>query len=155
MGRLMLSLTTNELRLLLDENISPNIVPRLWGEGIDAVPLRDRAMLRAKDHQVFAFAAKEDRAVATINESDFEKLVARMTTHPGVISIPSGGSRDEQFDYIMAAVNQLRSMGNAMAAAKDHVAAVDEDLKVTRRMVRAPDIQNVSPALSVVPRRPA
>ncbi|MGJ4883812.1 DUF5615 family PIN-like protein [Bradyrhizobium sp. HKCCYLRH3097] len=151
----MLSVATNEVKLLLDENISPNIVPRLWEEGIDAVPLRDRAMLRAKDHEVFAFAAKENRAVTTINESDFEKLIARMKTHPGVISIPSGGSRDEQFDYIMAAVNQLRAMGNAMAAAQDHVVAVDEHLKVARRMVRAPEVKSPPLISPVVPKRPA
>lgn len=144
----MLSLATNEVRLLLDENISPNIVPRLWGEGVDAVPLRDRAMLRAKDHEVFAFAQKETRAVATINESDFEKLVASMKTHAGVISIPSGGSRDEQFDYLMAAINQLRSMGNAMAAAKDHVLAVSEDMKIARRMAAKPTTS--TPVISLV-----
>jgi predicted nuclease of predicted toxin-antitoxin system len=150
----MLTLATNEVRLLLDENISPNIVPRLWDEGIDAVPLRDRAMLRARDHQVFSFAAKEDRAVATINESDFEKIVAGMESHPGVISIPSGGSRDEQFDYIMTAVEQLRSMGNAMASVKDHVLAVSDDFKISRRMVRSAPKSGIL-KLSVVPNRQA
>jgi predicted nuclease of predicted toxin-antitoxin system len=135
----MLELTTIDARLLLDANISPNIVPQFWKNGVDAVALRDRAKLRIGDHEVLAFAQTENRAVATINECDFEKLIAGMDTHAGVISIPSGGSRQEQFEYIMAAVKQLRLTGNAMAAAKDGLIVVDEDMKVVgRKVVKKP-----------------
>jgi predicted nuclease of predicted toxin-antitoxin system len=146
MGRPMLELATIDVRLLLDANISPNIVPRFWENGIDAVALRDRAKLRVTDHQVLAFAQKENRAVATINLYDFEKLIAGMETHAGVISFPSGGSRDEQFDYIMAAVQQLRATGSAMRAAKDGLIAVSEDFKVTRRTV----VKAKAPVISLV-----
>lgn len=135
MGFHMLALTSIDARLLLDANISPNIVPQLWENGVDAVALRDRSKLRIKDHQVLAFAQDENRAVATINEYDFDKLISGMETHAGVISIPSGGSREEQFDYIMAAVRELRATGNAMAAARDGLIMVDEDMSVTRRTV--------------------
>ena len=84
--------TSNNVRFLLDENISPNIPSRLWEEGIDAVPIRDRSMLRATDIKVLNFAQKEGRAVATINEADFEKLVSKMADHHGVAVIPSGAS---------------------------------------------------------------
>jgi predicted nuclease of predicted toxin-antitoxin system len=135
----MLELTTIDARLLLDANISPNIVPQFWKNGVDAVALRDRAKLRIGDHEVLAFAQTENRAVATINECDFEKLIAGMDTHAGVISIPSGGSRQEQFEYIMAAVKQLRLTGYAMAAAKDGLIVVDEDMKVVgRKVVKKP-----------------
>lgn len=131
----MLELTTIDARLLLDANISPNIVPQLWDNGVDAVALRDRAKLRIQDHEVLAFAQKENRTVATINEYDFEKLIAGMENHAGVISIPSGGSRKEQLEYIMVAVRQLRAMGNAMAAAQNGLIVVDEEMRVTRRTV--------------------
>jgi predicted nuclease of predicted toxin-antitoxin system len=62
-----MSNTLNEVRLLLDENISPYIAPQLCDNGIDAVLIRDRAMLRAGDHKVLKLAQKESRAVATIN----------------------------------------------------------------------------------------
>src|SRR5579864_8753144 len=110
-----------ESRFLLDENISPKIVPRLWDEGIDAVCVRDRSLLRASDPRVFQFAVKEGRAVVTINEADFEKMVERMATHPGVVVIPSGGSRDEQFDFIKLAAEWMKSYPNPMLAIRDQM----------------------------------
>ena len=146
----------NEVSLLLDEMISPNIVPRLWGEaGIDAVHLRDRAKLQAKDYEVLAFATQNRRAVATINDFDFEKLLLKRKTHFGVVTIPSGGTRDEQFSYIVKAVEYMRQFPSAMEAVKDHVIAVSEDMKVSRRMVTAPATQSIFPVLSIVPKRPA
>jgi hypothetical protein len=71
-------LTSNpDLRLILDEMISPYIVPRLWESGIDAVALRDRAKLRITDHRLLTLGIAENRAVATINEVHFENLAAR------------------------------------------------------------------------------
>ena len=88
--------TPNDVRLLLDENISPKIAPQLWEAGIDALPIRDRARLRISDHGLLHLAVTENRVVATINEVDFYKLVVRLKEYPGVAVIPSGGSRDEQ-----------------------------------------------------------
>jgi len=102
MGQPMLKLAPNDIRLLLDENISPNLSPRLWDAGIDALPLRDRAMLRISDYKVLAFADKDGRVIATIDEFDFEKLLVKRKTHNGVVAIPGGGTRDEQFNFIMA-----------------------------------------------------
>jgi predicted nuclease of predicted toxin-antitoxin system len=128
-----MSNTSNEVRLVLDENISPNIAPRLWENGIDAVPIRDRAMLRASDHKVLELAQKEVRAIATINEYHFERLVMRMASHCGIAVIPSGGSRDEQFEYILAIAKFWLASQNAMAAAKNSVTSVDEELQVKSR----------------------
>ena len=128
-----MSNTQNEVRLLLDENISPYIAPQLCDNGIDAVPIRDRAMLRASDHKVIQLAQKESRAVATINECDFERLVMRMVSHCGVAVIPSGGSRDEQFEYILAIAKFWLTSQSAMVAAKNSITAIDGEMRVTSR----------------------
>lgn len=129
--------TSNEVRLLLDENVSPNIIPRLWGIGVDAFHLRDRGKLRVPDYQVVRLAAAEQRAIATIDETDFERLVSNKMEHPGVAVMPSGGSRDEQYDYLAAIVNFLRQKPNAMDAARNHIISVDEKFNVTGRLAIA------------------
>ena len=129
--------TSSEVRFLLDENISPNIVPRLWESGIDALPLRNRAKLQISDHKLVQYAMKENRAVATINEVDFTKIVSRMPTHPGIAVIPSGGSRDEQYEYLMAIAATLCVTPNAMNAIRDRIVSVDEQLSVNSRLVRS------------------
>ena len=96
------------VRLLLDENVSPNIVSRLWAIGADSLHIRDRAKLRAPDYRVLQLAMAENRAVITIDVADFEKLVSNEQQHPGILVIPSGGSRDEQYRYVAAVVSFLR-----------------------------------------------
>jgi predicted nuclease of predicted toxin-antitoxin system len=147
----MLDIPTNEIRLLLDENISPRITPLLFEAGIDALPLRDRAMLQISDHRVLTVAAKEGRAVTTINLADFEKLALKRKTHPGIIVIPSGGTREQQFTYITAAVDYLRQFPNPMAAARDNIIAVNEELRVSQRIVCAPASAHVQ--LAIVPKK--
>jgi predicted nuclease of predicted toxin-antitoxin system len=109
------------------------IAARLCEGGIDSVPLRDRSMLRAPDHKVLQFAQKENRAVATVNEYDFQQLVMKMASHCGIAVIPSGGSRDEQFEYVMAVAKFWIASQNAMAAARNSITVVDEQLRVTSR----------------------
>ena len=76
-------------------------------------------------------------AVATINEADFEKLVKRKPTHPGVVVVPSGGSREEQYEYLTTIADFLRTAPNAMEAAKNHIICVNEEMTVTARLACA------------------
>ena len=121
------------LRYLLDEDISPNIVAPLWEDMIDAVPLRDRARLRLPDFKVVEFAIKEGRAVVTNNLFDFERIVKRLANHPGVVAIPSGGSRDEQREYIVKVSEWARGMPHAMNALSNRIVSIDEDHSVAAR----------------------
>jgi hypothetical protein len=52
----------------------------------------------------------------TINRLDFRRLAQLSILHPGVIIIPSGGGRNEQFDYIMTSVNWAVSLNYPMSA---------------------------------------
>ena len=147
----MVDISTNDVRLLLDENISPRITPLLFEAGIDALPLRDRALLQIADHRVLAIAAKEGRAVTTINFADFEKLALKRKSHPGIILIPSGGTREQQFTYILTAADYLRQSTNPMAMARDHIIVVSENLSISTRLAVMPSAD--APQLAIVPKK--
>jgi predicted nuclease of predicted toxin-antitoxin system len=91
-------------RLVLDENVSPSLVEPLWDQGVDTVHVRNRGMLGVADHTLWAYANAEGRTIVTINKVHFVRLAKLSILHPGVLVIPSGGTRDEQFDYVMAAI---------------------------------------------------
>lgn len=63
------------VKLLLDENLSPRLAEVLRNEDkLDAVHIRDRGLLGAKDHEVLERACAEDRVLATKKLDDFVKL---------------------------------------------------------------------------------
>ena len=98
------------VKLLLDENISPRVAEILRKEdGLDAVHIRDRGLLEAKDHEVLERAYAEDRVLATKNIDDFVKLARARELHPGIILLEDGDLvRDEQVRVLRAAVAVLR-----------------------------------------------
>ena len=98
------------VKLLLDENISPRVAQTLRTEdGLDAVHIRDRGLLEAKDHEVLERAYVEDRVLATKNVDDFAKLARARELHPGVILIEDGDLvREEQLGVLRAAVAALQ-----------------------------------------------
>jgi predicted nuclease of predicted toxin-antitoxin system len=91
------------VRLLLDENLSPSIVRRLVEAGHDVWHVRDRGLAGAPDHVVWRRAIDEARVLITINERDFVKLAGREELHGGLVTLPFGTTRDEQFALIMQA----------------------------------------------------
>jgi predicted nuclease of predicted toxin-antitoxin system len=91
------------ISLLLDENISPAIIGRLCNLDIDAVHIRDRAMLGAPDRVVWRHENDNGRTLVTINLADFASLCKSTATHCGVIAIPSGGRREHHLARILAA----------------------------------------------------
>ena len=107
-------------------------------------------MLQISDHRVLTVAIKENRAVATINLADFEELALKRKTHPGIIVIPSGGTRERQFTYITTAADYLRQFSNPMASVRDSIISVSEDLKISQRTVCAPAVVS---QLAVVPKK--
>ena len=128
---------SDDIRLLLDENLSPNIAPRLWDDGIDALPVRDRAMRGSADHTVFQFAQKEHRAVATIDEFDFRKLVLKSPSHWGIAVIPNRGTRDEQYEYLMGLAAFLRATVPAMDAIRNRIVSISTDMQISSQVACA------------------
>lgn len=90
---------------LLDENLSPSLVNRLWSLGFDTVHVQYRGMLGWLDHDIWKFAISEGRCLVTANGRDFRYLASQTPVHPGVIIVPGSAPRDKQFDYVMAAFN--------------------------------------------------
>lgn len=107
--------------LLLDENTSPRIVRTLWQNDVDAVHVRDRGLLGAPDHELWKLALTETRTVVTINAKDFRKLAQRSQAHPGIVVIPSGGSPDAQFNFIMSAVRWVSTTNSAAGFANRYL----------------------------------
>jgi len=99
-------------RIILDECMSPRLVPLLWDEGHDVIHVRNRGLNGAADHTIWRAAIDEDRTVCTINGKDFKKLAAATGLHPGVIVIPGGHAPSAQFNLTMTALNWV-STSNA------------------------------------------
>ena len=75
------------VKLLLDENLSPGVAETLRKNGLDAVHVRDRGLLGALDHTVLEASFAEDRVLVTSNVDDFVKLARVREVHPGIILI--------------------------------------------------------------------
>lgn len=99
----------NGVKLLLDENLSPQVAEALRGEGIDAVHVRDRGLLQATDREVLDRAFDEDRVLVTANVGDFLKLARARDLHAGIVLIENGGLlRDEQREVVVRAHEAMR-----------------------------------------------
>ncbi len=98
-----------DLKLLLDENISPKVGEQLRTDGVDAVGVRDRGLLQAEDHVVLERAFAEERVLVTKNIDHFEKLATAREIHAGIIFLEDAAmNRDEQLRVIRLVVNHLK-----------------------------------------------
>ena len=99
------------IKLLLDENLSPRVAERLRREdGLDAVHVRDRGLLEAKDRTVLDRAYTEDCVLVTCNIDDFIKLARVREVHPGIVLVEDGDlPREEQLQIVRKAVVTLES----------------------------------------------
>ena len=88
-----MSVVRVNVKLLLDENISPKAAETLCNEdGIDACHVRDRGGLGTLDHEVLDLAFAEDRILVTSNVADFVKLARARELHAGIVLIEEGAS---------------------------------------------------------------
>ncbi len=98
-----------DVKLLLDENISPKVGEMLRDQdGLDAVHVRERGLLQAPDQDVLERAFAEDRVLVTKNVEDFVKLARARDLHPGILLLEEGDLvRNEQLRVVRAAVALL------------------------------------------------
>lgn len=92
--------------LLIDEMISPAVSRRLCNLGHYATSVRDRGLLNAPDWAIWKYAGKHDMTFVTINATDYIALCKSVPTHSGLIVIPNGGTRDDQFERINFALER-------------------------------------------------
>lgn len=95
------------MRLLLDEQLSPQIAVALRASGIDAVAVKERAeLIGLPDAALFDAACRDGLVVVTNNIKDFRPLAAQRLatgkTHPGLILLPSARSRTSQASAALA-----------------------------------------------------
>ncbi len=109
----------SNVKLLLDENLSPSIAVLLCQDGVDAAHVRDRGMTGATDAEVLERAYAEDRILVTANVEDFEKLARARELHVGIILVEEGDLlREEQYRLVRDA---LAAIGAEVAAGRDMV----------------------------------
>ena len=121
---------TPVFRLMLDEMMSPTLGPRLWEAGVDNYPVRDRGLLRATDPVIWRYAKQDDRTLVTVNEGHFRRLASRDENHPGILLVPDGGTRDRQFEYVMAGIDAAISKNGNDPSFANCIYKVREDCSV-------------------------
>jgi predicted nuclease of predicted toxin-antitoxin system len=97
------------LNLLLDENLSPRLIPRLTAIGIFAQHVAYLGLSGRSDPEIWFYASEHDQIVVTINAKDFLNLAAGSEVHPGVIILrESGLTMDEQWARLEPAMAIVR-----------------------------------------------
>jgi predicted nuclease of predicted toxin-antitoxin system len=98
----------NPPKLLIDENLSPNVAVTLRQEGMDVVHVRDRGMNGASDAQVLDLAFRENRILVTSNIDDFVKLARARDLHAGLVLLEESGlTRQEQLQRVRRALQLI------------------------------------------------
>ena len=96
-------------KLLLDENLSPKVAERLRVEdGLDAVHVRDRGLLRTPDDVLLERAFREDRVLVTCNVEDFVGFAGVRELHAGLVLVEEGDlPREQQLQVVRHAVTAM------------------------------------------------
>jgi predicted nuclease of predicted toxin-antitoxin system len=79
------------LKLLLDEDLSPEIAKRLRASGVDAISVHEIGRRGLPDREQLEFAATDNRCIVTRNRNDFILLTReffdRGKPHRGVLVV--------------------------------------------------------------------
>lgn len=100
------------VKLLLDEHISPSLVHRLAAIGVYAQSVPHPGLSGRSDTAIWQYALDHDLAVVTTNAQDFIELLD-VELHPGLIVFrESGLSREEQWKRLEPVVLHVLRSGD-------------------------------------------
>jgi predicted nuclease of predicted toxin-antitoxin system len=101
------------LNLLLDENLSPQLIPRLTTLGIFAQHAAHVGLSGKSDFDIWLYAFEHDQIVVTINAKDFLSLATGSEVHPALVILrESGLTPDEQWTRLEPAFTIIREEEN-------------------------------------------
>lgn len=94
------------MRVLLDENLSPRLVPRLAAKGVLASHVAHIGRAGLSDPELWRYAFETDQIVATLNVRDFLLLARSAELHAGliVVRVPNL-SPDDQWRHLEPAID--------------------------------------------------
>lgn len=93
------------MKLLLDENLSPTLVPLLAAKGVAAGHVAHLGRSGGSDPDLWRLAFESDHAIATLNARDFLRLAAGSILHPGLFVLRIPGLRAEgQWTHLEPAI---------------------------------------------------
>ena len=110
------------MRLLLDEQLSPEIAKQLRRRGHDVLSVAEAGLRGHDDAAVLVWASSQERAVVTNNIRDFRPLhadcLSRSTSHYGIILLPSSkfSLRLESLGEVVTALGELLAQHQQLEA---------------------------------------
>jgi predicted nuclease of predicted toxin-antitoxin system len=101
------------VNVLVDENLTPSMVPRLAAKGVAAVHVAHIGMPGATDPEVWKYAYEHDQIVVTMNVEDFLHLAGGVELHPGLIVLRATGglTREDQCALVEPVIDHLLASG--------------------------------------------
>ena len=99
------------MRLLIDECLSPALVPLAQASGYEAYHLAHIGRAGFEDWQIVELALARDMVLVTNNASDFRRLYAAEELHPGLVILVPNVGRETQRRLFRAALSRLRRIG--------------------------------------------
>ena len=88
------------MRFLVDECLSPSIVPLFHEAGYEAHHVAHRGMSGWKDYQIREFLISDEFIFVTNDARDWHGLLGQVDVHPGLIVLLDQGNKIEQLKCI-------------------------------------------------------
>lgn len=99
------------MKLLLDENVSRRVLPKIIEGFPDSIHLANASMLSDNDFKIWEYAAENDFAIVS-KDKDFIQLSTLRGHPPKIIHLATGnGPIDEIVDILLANVGQIKAFG--------------------------------------------